>query len=304
MTVKQISVYAPASIANLGPGFDVFGLALDNLGDIITIKKISEPEIFISFIGESSKIPLDAKMNSAGAVILDIIEKKNLDFGFKIEIKKGIPPGKGLGSSGASAAATAYACNELLKLNLEVKDVVKLAAQGEAAVAGSAHADNVSPSLFGGFIIVCENYEVIRLKAPDIGLVVVMPDIYYENKTKMARELLPNSVLLRDAVKNIGYASRMVAAVTLNDPILFGKSICDNLIEPHRAKMIPNFNEVKSAALNAGAYGCSIAGGGPSVFAVGQDQLNIGKAMQDAFKNVETKLILTKPSNQGARVIS
>ncbi|MBM3292730.1 homoserine kinase, partial [Candidatus Bathyarchaeota archaeon] len=108
----------------------------------------------------------------------------------------------------------------------------------------------------------------------------------------------------RDAVKNIGYASRMVAAVTLNDPILFGKSICDNLIEPHRAKMIPNFNEVKSAALNAGAYGCSIAGGGPSVFAVGQDQLNIGKAMQDAFKNVETKLILTKPSNQGARVIS
>jgi homoserine kinase len=303
VTVKQISVFAPASIANLGPGFDVFGLALDSWGDIIKINKITKPEVEISIIGDYKNIPLDAKKNSAGAVLLDIIKREHLDHGFNLEIKKGVPTGKGLGSSGASAAAAAYACKELLNLEIDNRELVEIAAQGEAAVAGSAHADNVSPSLFGGFIIVGENYEVIRLNVPEVSLVVVIPDVFYENKTKLARELLPNTVELKNAVKNIGYASRMVAAVALNDPVSFGKSICDNLIEPHRAKMIPYFNEVKRAALNGGAYGCSIAGGGPSVFAVGPNPMSIGKAMQEAFKEIPSEIYLKIPSNQGARVI-
>ena len=300
MTVKQIKIFAPASIANLGPGFDVFGLALDELGDILNIEKIPQKEVKISLSGLSSNIPIDPTHNSAGAVLLNIIQREKLDHGFNVEITKGIPPGKGLGSSGASAAAAAFACKELLDLKLENKELVELAAKGEAAVAGSAHADNVSPSLFGGFIIVCENYDFIRLDAPEVGLVVVMPNVYYENKTKLARSLLPEKVELKDAVKNIGYASRMVASINLGDPVLFGRSICDNLIEPYRAKMIPHFEEVKKAALESGAYGCSIAGGGPSLFAVGHDLLNIGKAMQEAFGEISSEIYITKPSNKGA----
>lgn len=300
MTVKQIKVFAPASIANLGPGFDVFGLALNELGDILNIEKSSKKEVKISLSGLSNNIPIDPTKNSAGVVLLNMIKREKLDYGFKVEIKKGIPPGKGLGSSGASAAAAAFACKELLDLQIDNKDLVEIAAQGEAAVAGSAHADNVSPSLFGGFIIVCENYDFIRFDAPEVGLVIVMPDLFYENKTKLARSLLPEKVDLKDAVKNIGYASKMVASISLGDPVLFGRSICDNLIEPHRAKMIPHFKEVKKAALDAGAYGCSIAGGGPSLFAVGNDLLSIGKAMQESFGEISSEIYISKPNNRGA----
>lgn len=131
----------------------------------------------------------------------------------------------------------------------------------------------------------------------------MVPDIYINNKTRVARELLPEKISLRDAVKNIGYASRMTAAVALKDSELFGKSICDSIIEPYRASMIPHFWEVKEAAIEAGAWGCSISGGGPSVFAVGENLEEIGDAMADAFKEVKTSIFYTSPSNLGARVI-
>jgi homoserine kinase len=191
----------------------------------------------------------------------------------------------------------------LLDLVIPQRELVELAAQGEAAVAGSAHADNVSASLFGGFILVSDGYDVMRMEIPDVGFVVVVPDVKYKNKTKMARGLLPEMVNLKDAVRNIGYASRMAAAVAMKDPILFGKSICDCVIEPHRAVMIPNFHLVKLAALQAGAYGCSISGGGPSVFAVGEKPVELGKAMVEAFGDTPAEAYITKPSNLGTKVV-
>ena len=304
MTLKHIKIYAPASIANLGPGFDVFGIALNGLGDTIKVKEIDEPGVRVLVKGvEAAQIPIVANDNSAGAVLQHALDKSRKFEGFEVEIDKGIPPGKGMGSSGASAAAAAFAVKHLIYPSLSEMELVKLAALGEAAVAGSPHADNVSASLFGGFTLVGESYDVVRLETPEIAFVIVVPDVYYQNKTKMARELLPKSVSLRDAVRNIGYASRMSAAVALKDPVLFGKSICDSLIEPHRASMIPNFNLVKLAALQSGAYGCSIAGGGPSVFAVCEDPAEVGKAMVEAFGDVPAKTYITSPSNQGARIV-
>jgi homoserine kinase len=151
--------------------------------------------------------------------------------------------------------------------------------------------------------MVSENWELIRMEAPKFGIVVVVPDIYIENKTRVARELLPEKVLLKDAIKNINYASRMAVAISKKDPVLFGKSICDYLIEPYRAKMIPGFWDVKQAAVDAGAYGCSIAGGGPSLFAVGDNVNEIGDAMKIAFNKVSCQVYFTQPSNIGARVI-
>ncbi len=304
MTIKQIKVYAPASIANLGPGFDVFGIALDGLGDYVKVRRVSEPGVRVVVKGfEADQIPVKAQLNSAGAVMNAALDRIGESVGVEMEIEKGIPPGTGMGSSGASAAAAAIAAQKLMGYMLPQRELVKLAAQGEAAVAGSAHADNVSASLFGGFILVGDGYDIVRMDTPDVGFVVVVPNVKYANKTKMARELLPKTVVLKDAVRNIGFASRMAAAVAMKDPVLFGKSICDSMIEPHRASMIPNFHLVKLAALQAGAYGCSISGGGPSVFAVGENPAEIGKAMAEAFGDVKADIYLTRPSNLGARLV-
>jgi len=304
VTVKQVRVYSPGSIANLGPGFDVIGVALDSLGDIVRLEKIDEPEVRLSVKGVGAdKIPVDPEINSSGAVLQLVKEKYDVSHGFKAEIRKGVPPGKGMGSSGASASATAIAVDHLLGLGLKASALIRLAAHGEGAVAGAPHADNVAASILGGYVLVGDDYDVVKLDAPNVGMVVVAPEIHIENKTRKARELLPEKVALKDAVRNIGYATRMTAGVALGDPILFGKSICDNLVEPHRAAMIPRVWEVKQAALDAGAYGCSISGGGPSVFAVGERVDEIAKAMVDAFSTVKTRVYHTTPSNRGARVI-
>jgi len=306
VSTKHIEVYSPASIANLGPGFDVFGLALDEIGDVLRLEVIPDRVIRISVRGvDADSIPLDARANSAGAVLQHVMEMNGVGHGFDVIIKKGVPQGKGLGSSGASAAAAAFAVTQLLGLDLSRRESVRLAAVGEAAVSGSPHADNVSASLLGGFTMVDSEYEVIRLEPPSVEIVVVIPDVRYENKTRLARSLLPEMVSLKNAVLNVGNASRMAAAVAIGDPELFGRSICDNLVEPRRAEMIPNFWKVKQAALDAGAYGCSIAGGGPSLFAVGEKPGEVGRAMAEAFEDVGvgSEIYKTRPSRTGARVI-
>lgn len=306
VTAKQIEVYSPASIANLGPGFDVFGIALDGIGDSLRVELVPEPGVKVIMKGpDAGLIPTDPGSNSAGAVLRHVLDHYDASHGFVIEIEKGVPPGKGMGSSGASAAGAAYAVIQLLGLELSDSEAVKLAAQGEAAVAGSPHADNVSASLLGGFVMVGDDYDVVRLEPPMFDIVVVVPDVYYENKTRLARSLLPEKVLLKNAVHNVGSASRMAAAIAMGDVDLFGRSISDKLVEPRRAEMIPGFWKVKQAALDAGALGCSISGGGPSLFAVGGDTARVGKAMAEAFEEagVASDIYLTRPSRLGARTI-
>ena len=306
MNTKQIEVFSPASIANLGPGFDVFGIALDGIGDTLRVELAPESGVKVVMKGrEAGSIPTDPGKNSAGAVLQHVLENHDSSRGFVVEVEKRVPPGKGMGSSGASAAGAAFAAIKLLKLELSDSEAVKLAAQGEAAVAGSPHADNVSASLLGGFVMVGEGYDVVRLEPPMFDIVVVVPDVHYENKTRLARSLLPEKVLLKNAVHNVGSASRMAAAIAMGDADLFGRSISDHLVEPRRAQMIPDFWKVKQAALDAGALGCSISGGGPSLFAVGGDTARVGEAMREAFEEagVASDIYLTRPSRLGARAI-
>jgi len=306
VSAKQIEVYSPASIANLGPGFDVFGIALNDIGDTLRVERVPEPGVEVIVKGpDAGSIPTDPDSNSAGAVLQHVLDHYDASQGFVVEIEKGVPPGKGMGSSGASAAGAAYAAIQLLKLELSDSEAVKLAAQGEAAVAGSPHADNVSASLLGGFVMVGADYDVVRLEPPMFDIVVVVPDVHYENKTRLARSLLPEKVLLKNAVHNVGSASRMAAAIAMGDTELFGRSISDKLVEPRRAEMIPGFWNVKQAALDSGALGCSISGGGPSLFAVGGDTALVGKAMAEAFEEagVTSETYLTRPSRLGARAI-
>lgn len=306
MSIKQIEVFAPASIANLGPGFDVFGMAIEGLGDTVKLSKIEAEDIIIDVQGfPSASIPLEPCANSSGAVVKAAMDDVGPGHGFKLDILKGVQPGVGLGSSGASAAAAALGVNVLLSMELSQGELVRLAALGEAAVSGSPHADNVSASLLGGFTIVSDGFNVVRLDPPDVNIVVVTPDVKYDNKTRLARSLLPAKVPFGDAVRNMGRVSKMVAGVCLDDAELFGKAVDDHIVERYRAEMIPNFWGVKRAALEAGAYGCSIAGGGPSLFAVGDNVEGIGSAMNRAFEEVGVRsaVLFTNPSRKGARVV-
>lgn len=307
MTKKKIVVYSPASIANVGPGFDSFGIALKGMGDYVTISTTTEDSIYLDVKGKGAKeIPRQPEKNSSGAVAKYVKEKFNRAQGFNIIIEKGVEPGKGLGSSGASAAATAYGINVLLDMKLSRAHLIHAAAMGEASVSGSPHADNVTASLLGGFTVVNSEYDAIKLSPPKVKMALVTPIIELgSEKTRRTRAVLPKTVEFKTAMKQMSYASLLVASVAIGDTKMFGRCIRDVIVEPSRAKLIPGFNKVKEAALDAGAYGCSIAGGGPSLFAIGEDALKISKAMSEAFVSVGVKCEsrVVEPTLEGSKIV-
>ncbi|HIQ32937.1 MAG TPA: homoserine kinase [Methanothermococcus okinawensis] len=262
--MKRIKVISPATSANLGPGYDIFGLALSEPYDIITLSK-SEEGISISLRGEGAdRIPEDVDRNTAGVVAREIIKDFDIEGGVKIEIEKGIRPGSGLGSSAASSAGVAFAMNELFNLNLSKLELVKYASLGESISAGFPHADNVAPAIYGGFTMVI-NYnplEVLHIPV-DFKVLVALPDV--EVSTKRAREILPDSIPLRSMVNNVGKACGMVYSLFKKDLELFGRCMMgDQVVEPCRSQLIPRYLEVKERVRDL-VYGITISGSGPAV---------------------------------------
>ena len=262
--MKRIKVISPATSANLGPGYDIFGLALSEPYDIITLSK-SEEGISISLRGEGAeRIPEDVDRNTAGVVAREMIKDFNIEEGVKIEIEKGIRPGSGLGSSAASSAGVAFAMNELFHLNLSKLELVKYASLGEVISAGFPHADNVAPAIYGGFTMVINYNPLEILHIPvDFKVLVALPDV--EVSTKKAREILPNSIPLRSMVNNVGKACGMVYSLFKKDLELFGRCMMgDVVVEPYRSKLIPGYLEVKERVRDL-VYGITISGSGPAV---------------------------------------
>ncbi|HET6516921.1 MAG TPA: homoserine kinase [Nitrosopumilaceae archaeon] len=305
--VNSITVKAPSSTANLGPGFDVFGLALDAFFDEIKLSK--KKQNGISIISED-KIPTNPTKNTAGIVIKTMQKKFKTKEGLEIKIKKGIPAGYGMGSSAASAAAAAVAFDKLYKLNLDQNSLVKFAGEGEKASAGSVHYDNVAASVLGGFVIVRTNpFDVIQINAPkNLVLCVAIPKIAIPvKKTKSSRSVIPKKIKISDSIQNLSNATAMVVGFLRNNPEIIGSSVNDVIIEPARKHMIPGFNHVKNNTLAAGALGVTISGAGPSVIAFAKkssDQKKICLAMEKGFKKakVDCQTIICKPTN-GARII-
>ncbi len=304
--MNSVSARAPSSTANLGPGFDVFGLALDAFYDTIMLTKQKNG---ISIITEDT-IPIHPNKNTAGLVVKYMKKKFKIKNGIQIKIKKGVPAGFGMGSSAASAAATAVAFDRLFGLNLDGNTLVECAGVGERASAGSIHYDNVSASVLGGFVIVRTNpLDVLRISPPsDLRLVVAVPKITVPaHKTQMSRSVVPKQVPLVDSVANLSNAATIVAGFVQKDSELIGKSIHDVIVEPARAHLIPGFFAVKKNALKAGALGVTISGAGPSVisFATKKSNLNkIASAMKIGFASAKTEcaVVICKPSN-GAKTI-
>ncbi len=262
---KSVSIQAPATVANLVCGFDVLGLCLNNPFDIMEVSMIEERTV-ICETTDGFQLPTDPAQNTAGAPVLEMMEKLDLDFGFRIVITKKIKPGSGLGSSAASAAGAAFAANYLLGQPFSKTEMVSFAMAGEKVATGVKHADNVAPAIFGGVTLIKTAFplEVVSLAAPMLYVSIVHPQI--EVKTADARQILRKEVLLKDAIKQWGNIAGLVAGFLQNNYALIGSSLKDHIIEPVRSILIPAFDEVKETSMQLGALGGGISGSGPSLF--------------------------------------
>ena len=308
----RIRVFAPATIANIGPGFDVLGLALSRPGDLLDAELSDTPGVeIVEVTGDGGRLSREPLKNVASRAALDVLRRAGSERGLRLWLRKEMPLASGLGSSGASSAAGAFAANEILGRPLSPRDVMLCAMEGECAASGSPHADNVAPSVMGGVVLVrsYDPFEIVQLPVPD-GLRVAVVHPHCQVPTAEARRLVNERTYGLDViVPNIGSVAALVAALYRNDLELLGRSIDDRIIEPLRATLIPGFAAVKSAAFAAGALGCSIAGSGPSVFAFADADAaaeRIGTAMQAAFKtaaSLDSDVFWGRVSTEGARVV-
>jgi homoserine kinase len=306
-----VKVFAPASIANLGPGFDSLGVALEGLGDTIEARRSETPGVrIIEMTGEKEHIPTDPAKNCAGraaeTVLKQLKGKAAKEAGMEMKLHKGLPQGSGLGSSAASAVGGAVAAHLLFGSALGSNMLLEAALEGEVLASGGRHADNLAASLLGGFTIVRshEPLDVIRLELPSsMRFVVVLPGM--EIETRFARSVLPEMITLKDAACNWANTAALVAAVAQGRIGDFGRAVVDRVVEPVRSRLIPGFADVKRAALEAGAYGCSISGAGPALFAVVPPDAaeRVALAMQAAFQRhgLPSRHFVCPPDNRGAR---
>jgi homoserine kinase len=305
MPLNQVTVKAPATTANIGPGFDVFGLALAQPSDKVTMNPISK-SIKIKVTGLLAEtIPTAPQKNTAGVVANHILKEFSLKMGVQIKIEKGILPGMGLGSSAASAAAVAYGLNHMFNLKLDNTQLARLAAKGEVASAGSEHADNVSAAICGDFVIVKSYHplEIVNLKSPpEMEVCVAFPHIPTPpNKTEKARSAVPKLVPMEKLIHNVGRAAAMASGFATGDVDLIGRSMLDAVVEPARAFLIPGYQQVRENALKAGASGVAISGAGPAMIAIVNkkkaDASKIANAMKGAFESAGLKAtaFVTRP---------
>jgi homoserine kinase len=279
--LHSVTAFAPATVANVGSAFDVLGFALDSPGDTVTVTRSPEPGVSIQAIhGDDGKLPRDPLSNTAGVSIAALLETLNRSFsdrfhsiGISIELTKGLPIGSGLGSSSASTVAAVVAANELLGTPLSKRELLPLAMEGERVACGAAHADNVGPCLFGGFILIrsYEPLEIIELPCPSSAAVAVVSP-HVELRTSDARKILKQAVPLHTAIGQWGNVAALIAGIYRDDVELMGRSLADSIIEPERGQLIPGYADAKSAALDEAALGCSISGSGPSIFALCRDR--------------------------------
>ncbi len=291
MSKESIKVFAPASVSNVGPGFDILGFALYEPGDEIILKKTSNGKLEISNItGDSGKLPYDIEKNTASVAIKSLLDKYEISLGVSIEVNKKMGLGSGLGSSAASAVGAVFAANELLELNLSVEELLPHALAGEFVASKAIHADNVAPSLYGGFVLIrgYDPIDIIKIEAPkDLFCTIIYPDI--EIKTSEARAILPSEVSLKNVISQTGNVSALIYGLATEDYSLISRSLNDVIIEPVRSKLITGYYEIKKAAMEAGALGCNISGSGPSMFALSNSEV-VANNIATETKNVVTKL--------------
>jgi homoserine kinase len=282
---EWIAVSSPATIGNIGPGFDVLGLAVKGLFDVVEARRIDSGVALASVktLHSNTELSCDAQKNTAGIAARETLELLGNPGGVELKLTKGLPLGSGLGSSAASAAAAAFAVNELYGGELTKEELILPATRAEAAVSGGFFADNTAPALLGGATLTrsCLPLDVTRIGSiSDLILIVVTPEIVI--LTREAREILPQEISMDDFVYNMANTSLITAAFAKDDYSLFARSLNDAVIEPVRSDLIKGYGDVKSNALKAGADGVAISGSGPTVFAI-TNQRSRARFIEDAM---------------------
>jgi len=305
--VKEARAFAPASIGNVAVGFDMLGHALSGAGDAATVRLTTRGLVRVTAIrGVVTDLPRRARDNTAGRALLGLA-KLRPGVGFELELDKGIPLGSGMGGSAASAVAALVAANSLLSKPVSLETLYALAMQGEAVASGSMHGDNVAPMLLGGLVIAPASGAPVRVPVPStLFCTLVHPHFVLETRT--ARAALKGAYELHDFVLQSEGLALLLAGCWQKDFELIRRGFRDVLVEPRRARLIPGFARVKEAALDSGALGSSISGGGPSVFAWFDSKAKAqkaGAAMAQAFGSVKlgADVIISKVAAPGARVL-
>lgn len=307
--MEEIKVFCPGTIANVSCGFDVLGLALDAVGDEMTVRKTSEKGIrIVKILGQ--ELPLQTEKNVAGVAGLALLAASNYDGGFEIEIDKRIKPGSGIGSSAASSAGAVWAMNELLGKPFSQLELVEFAMQGEKLASEVAHADNVAPAIFGGFTLVrsYQPLDIVPIPTPDdLYATVIHPQI--EIKTSDSRKILRTTISMEQGIQQWGNLGGLIAGLFRSDYELIGRSLEDHIVEPIRSILIPGFDAVKANALKAGALGGGISGSGPSIFALSKGREtaeNVAQSMKNTYETVGIPfdIHISKINAQGVKQIS
>ena len=307
--MNAIKASAPATVANVSCGFDIFGFAVESPCDEVTLTVRDEPGVIITSItGDDGRLPLESDRNTAGVAVLEYLKAIGSNQGIEIELTKNLPLGSGMGSSAASSVAALVAINHLMGEPVKRDDLLPFAMEAERVACGSAHADNVAPSLLGGFVLIrgYQPLDVVRIPTPDeLYCTLVHPQL--ELKTEDSRNVLKASVPLRDAVRQWGNIAGLVTGLMKPDYALIGRSLHDYIAEPLRSVLIPGFDSIKRVAVEAGALGAGISGSGPTIFALSvtaETAKRVGSVIREEFEGfrVESEVYVSKINRQGAVV--
>jgi len=307
--MRTVKALAPATVANVSCGFDIFGFAVEAPADEVIMTLCDEPGVVITEItGDGGRLPLDARLNTAGVAVQAYMTAMNIQAGVEIILHKNLPLGSGMGSSAASSVAALVAANHLFDNLCTREELLPFAMEAERIACGSAHADNVAPSVLGGFVLIrgYDPLDVTRIPTPP-GLYCTLVHPHLELKTEDSRRVLKATIPMKNAITQWGNIAGLVVGLMKPDYGLITRSLHDVVAEPIRSVLIPGFAAIKEIAIKNGALGCGISGSGPTIFALSTELAiaeNAGRAMQEQFTALKLKsdVFVSRINGAGATV--
>ena len=310
MDKQKVTAFAPATVANVSCGFDILGFAIEDLGDKVSVSLSETPGVRVVKIeGDKGKLPYETEKNTCSVAVKAMVDNLGYTGGLEIELYKGLPLGSGMGSSAASAVAALMATNALLGNPYEKKDLLPFGIESERIACGAGHADNISPSLLGGFVLIREYtpLDVIPLHVPR-GLYCTLVHPHLELNTSDSRSVLRRNVTLQDATTQSGNIAGLVAGLFQEDMALISRSLNDVIAEPSRSILIPGYDEVKAGIVPAGALGCGISGSGPTMFILSPTEeiaWEVSRISQQVFDKIQLPidLYVSAINTRGAYII-
>jgi len=307
--MKSIRALAPATVANVSCGFDIFGFAVEAPADEVIMTLKDEPGVVIKQItGDGGRLPLEANRNTSGVAVEAFLRKINSRVGVDVVLHKHLPLGSGMGSSAASSVAALVGINHLHNNPFSREELLPFAMEAERIACGSAHADNVAPALLGGFVLIrgYDPLDVTKIPTPD-NLYCTLVHPHLELRTEDSRRVLKSTIPRKDAITQWGNIAGLVVGLMKPDYGLISRSLSDVVAEPIRSVLIPGFGGIKSEAIRSGALGCGISGSGPTIFALSTSQEvaeKVANVIQHQFTNINLKsdVFVSKINNIGAKV--